>query len=114
MSILGGGHWYLRFRVPGADSGQKQGWGWGSLWSWAFESGGKSFKPTILRTHLSSRCVKLQSRFACNMIGKELKKYPLLLKELEDHLLEVEENFVSGGYHKNYVDLKLEHARIKR
>ncbi|EDM11853.1 rCG48598 [Rattus norvegicus] len=63
---------------------------------------------------LEARCVKLQSRFACNMIGKELKKYPLLLKELEDHLLEVEENFVSGGYHKNYVDLKLEHARIKR
>lgn len=63
---------------------------------------------------LEARCVKLQSRFACNTIGKELKKYPLLLKELEDHLLEVEQNFVSGGYHKNYVDLKLEHARIKR
>lgn len=75
---------------------------------------GKASSPSILRTHLSSRCVKLQIQFACDLIGKELKSYPILLRELEDHLLEVEENFIFGGYHKNYVDLKLEHARIKR
>lgn len=63
---------------------------------------------------MSSRCVTLQIRFACDLIGKELKAYPILLRDLEDHLLEVEENFIFGGYHKNYVDLKLEHARIKR
>lgn len=85
-----------------------------SLWSWVFESGGQSFKPTILRTHLSGRCVKLHIGYACDLIGKELKSYPILLRELEDHLLEVEENFIYGGHHKNSVDLKLEHARIKR
>lgn len=86
----------------------------GSLWPWAFKSVGQSFKPRILRTHLPSRCVKLQIQFACNLTSKEHDDYPFLLKELEDHLLEVEENFIFGGYHKNYVDLKLEHAKIKR
>lgn len=86
----------------------------GSLCSWAFKSGGQSFKPTILRTHLSIRCMKLQIQFAFDLIGKELNDYSFLLRELEDHLLEVEENFIFGGYHKNYVDLKIEHAKIKR
>lgn len=85
----------------------------GSQCSWAFKSGGQNLKPTILRTHLSIRSMKLQVQFALNLIGKELSEYQFLLKELEDQLLEVEENMF-GGYHKNYVDLKLEHARIKR
>ncbi|XP_031244561.1 cilia- and flagella-associated protein 46 isoform X3 [Mastomys coucha] len=68
----------------------------------------------VLIMELEARCVKLQIQFACNLTSKEHDDYPFLLKELEDHLLEVEENFIFGGYHKNYVDLKLEHAKIKR
>ncbi|XP_052029594.1 cilia- and flagella-associated protein 46 [Apodemus sylvaticus] len=68
----------------------------------------------FLIMELEARCMKLQIQFTFDLIGKELNDYSFLLRELEDHLLEVEENFIFGGYHKNYVDLKIEHAKIKR
>jgi hypothetical protein len=58
--------------------------------------------------------VKLRIQFACNLTDEEFNEHPFLLRELEDHLLEVEQNLIFGGYYKNYVDLKLDHAKIKR
>ncbi|XP_052617131.1 cilia- and flagella-associated protein 46 isoform X5 [Peromyscus californicus insignis] len=63
---------------------------------------------------LEARCVTLQIQLACNSVDGELLEYPLLLMDLEKHLLKVEENFIRSGYKKNCVDLKLEHARIKK
>lgn len=86
----------------------------GLLWSWAFEYGGETSVPTILRRFLTSRCVTLQIQLTCNSVDGELLEHPLLLMDLEKHLLKVEENFIRSGYKKKCVDLKLEHARIKK
>lgn len=86
-------------------------WAGGSRWSWAFESGGVSI---ILRRHLSSRCVKLHIQMTSNMTDREILECPLLLSDLESHLLETENNLMLSGCRKNCVDLKLEHVRIKR
>lgn len=68
----------------------------------------------FLIMELEARCVKLRIQFACNLTDEEFNEHPFLLRELEDHLLEVEQNLIFGGYYKNYVDLKLDHAKIKR
>uniref|UniRef100_A0A8C6QI67 Cilia and flagella associated protein 46 n=1 Tax=Nannospalax galili TaxID=1026970 RepID=A0A8C6QI67_NANGA len=67
----------------------------------------------FLTMELEARCVRLQIQVACSLIDKELES-PFLLTELEERLLEIEDNFILGGYKKKCVDLKLEHARIKR
>ncbi|CAO2583736.1 Cilia- and flagella-associated protein 46 [Lemmus lemmus] len=63
---------------------------------------------------LEARCVELQTQLACNLVNKELLEYPFLLLDLEKQLLEVQESLIRIGYKKKCVDLKLEHARIKK
>lgn len=47
-------------------------------------------------------------------MNKELLEYPFLLLDLEKQLLEVQESLTLSGCRKKCVDLKLEHARIKK
>lgn len=47
-------------------------------------------------------------------MNKELLEYPFSLLDLEKQLLEVQESLILSGYRKKCVDLKLEHARIKK
>lgn len=47
-------------------------------------------------------------------MNKERLEYPFLLLDLEKQLLEVQKSLVLSGYKKKCVDLKLEHARIKK
>ncbi|XP_038168284.1 cilia- and flagella-associated protein 46 [Arvicola amphibius] len=63
---------------------------------------------------LEARCVELQTQLACYLVNKELLEYPFLLLDLEKQLLEVQENLILSGNRKKCVDLKLEHARIKK
>ena len=86
----------------------------GLLWSWAFESGVENFSLHHPEKLLSNRCVELQTQLACNLVNKELLEYPFLLLDLEKQLLEVQENLIISGCKKKSVDLKLEHARIKK
>lgn len=74
----------------------------------------KTSVSTILRSCLSNRCVELQTQLACNLVNKELLEYPFLLLDLEKQLLEVQESLTLSGCRKKCVDLKLEHARIKK
>lgn len=63
---------------------------------------------------MSSRCVTLQVQLSFNLVDRELLECPFLLEDLEQHLLEVEKNLILNGYKKKCVDLKLEHAQIKK
>ncbi|XP_021083734.1 cilia- and flagella-associated protein 46 isoform X2 [Mesocricetus auratus] len=63
---------------------------------------------------LEVRCVTLQVQLSFNLVDRELLECPFLLEDLEQHLLEVEKNLILNGYKKKCVDLKLEHAQIKK
>lgn len=64
--------------------------------------------------YLSSRCVSLQIQDIQGAIDGEFPECLVLLKELDNRLLEIEEKLINCGYKENCVDIKLERAKIKR
>nr|XP_021493514.1 cilia- and flagella-associated protein 46 [Meriones unguiculatus] len=63
---------------------------------------------------LEARCLKLQILVATELIIEEDVKCPFVLSDIEQRLIEIQEKCEISGYQKNCVDLKLEHAKIKR
>ncbi|XP_035317165.1 cilia- and flagella-associated protein 46 isoform X1 [Cricetulus griseus] len=63
---------------------------------------------------LEARCVTLQVQLSFSLVDKALLECPFVLADLENHLVEVEEKFIQSGYKRKFVDLKLEHAQIKK
>ncbi|XP_021108879.1 cilia- and flagella-associated protein 46 isoform X3 [Heterocephalus glaber] len=62
----------------------------------------------------ASRCVSLQIQIIQDSPDSEFSECLVLLKELDNSLLEIEEKFINCGYKGNCVDIKLERAKIKR
>nr|XP_039321178.1 cilia- and flagella-associated protein 46 isoform X3 [Saimiri boliviensis boliviensis] len=65
-------------------------------------------------TDLEARCLSLRVRVAQESAVTEPTECSLLLKELDDSLLDIERRFIDCGYKENCVDVKLERAKIKR
>ncbi|KAK2099303.1 Cilia- and flagella-associated protein 46, partial [Saguinus oedipus] len=59
-------------------------------------------------------CLSLRVRVAQESAVTEPTEYSLLLKEMDDSLLDIERRFTECGYKENCVDVKLERAKIKR
>ncbi|XP_013358484.1 PREDICTED: cilia- and flagella-associated protein 46 isoform X2 [Chinchilla lanigera] len=68
----------------------------------------------FITTDLEARCVSLQIQIIQGSADSEFPECLVLLKELDNCLLEMEEKFINCGYKKNCVDIKLERAKIKR
>ncbi|XP_019062592.1 cilia- and flagella-associated protein 46 isoform X2 [Fukomys damarensis] len=68
----------------------------------------------FITTDLEARCVSLQIQIVQDSADSEFPECLVLLKELDSSLLEIEEKFINCGYKENCVDIKLEHAKIKR
>lgn len=101
--------WYL-IQCAWVDSGQKECCCDLGL----LDLVGETSVSTILRRYLSSRCVTLQVQLSFSLVDKALLECPFVLADLENHLVEVEEKFIQSGYKRKFVDLKLEHAQIKK
>uniref|UniRef100_A0A2K5ZBY5 Cilia and flagella associated protein 46 n=1 Tax=Mandrillus leucophaeus TaxID=9568 RepID=A0A2K5ZBY5_MANLE len=65
-------------------------------------------------TDLEARCLSLRVRVAQQSAVTEATECSLLLKDMDDSLLEIERKFIDCGYKENCVDVKLERAKIKR
>ncbi|XP_017369055.1 cilia- and flagella-associated protein 46 isoform X2 [Cebus imitator] len=65
-------------------------------------------------TDLEARCLSLRVRVAQESAVREPTECSLLLKEMDDSLLDIERRFIDCGYKENCVDVKLERAKIKR
>uniref|UniRef100_A0A2I3S9N7 Cilia and flagella associated protein 46 n=1 Tax=Pan troglodytes TaxID=9598 RepID=A0A2I3S9N7_PANTR len=65
-------------------------------------------------TDLEARCLSLRVRVAQHSAVTEPTECSLLLKEMDDGLLEIERKFIDYGCKENCVDIKLERAKIKR
>ncbi|KAL4698410.1 hypothetical protein H8959_011067 [Pygathrix nigripes] len=65
-------------------------------------------------TDLEARCLSLRVRVVQQSVVTEATECSLLLKEMDDSLLEIERKFIDCGYKENCVDVKLERAKIKR
>uniref|UniRef100_A0A0D9QWE0 Cilia and flagella associated protein 46 n=1 Tax=Chlorocebus sabaeus TaxID=60711 RepID=A0A0D9QWE0_CHLSB len=65
-------------------------------------------------TDLEARCLSLRVRVAQQSAVTEATECLLLLKDMDDSLLEIERKFIDCGYKENCVDVKLERAKIKR
>ncbi|XP_058291859.1 cilia- and flagella-associated protein 46 isoform X10 [Hylobates moloch] len=68
----------------------------------------------FMTTDLEARCLSLRVRVAQQSAVTEPTECSLLLKEMDDGLLEIERKFIACGYKENCVDVKLERAKIKR
>nr|XP_023417215.1 cilia- and flagella-associated protein 46 isoform X2 [Cavia porcellus] len=68
----------------------------------------------FIATDLEARCVSLQIQDIQGAIDGEFPECLVLLKELDNRLLEIEEKLINCGYKENCVDIKLERAKIKR
>ncbi|KAM6182244.1 cilia- and flagella-associated protein 46 [Erethizon dorsatum] len=68
----------------------------------------------FITTDLEARCVSLQIQVIQDSADGEFPGCSVLLKKLDNCLLEIEEKFINCGYKENCVDMKLEHAKIKR
>lgn len=60
------------------------------------------------------RCVDLRIQLARESADGDASHCAFLLKEMDEHLLEIEGEFMSCGYRENCVDVRLKRAKIKR
>ncbi|EPY85357.1 hypothetical protein CB1_000385007 [Camelus ferus] len=68
----------------------------------------------FMTTDLEARCVRLQIQASQEPAEGESPVCSSLLMEMDDHLLGIEEKFISCGCQEKCVEIKLERAKLKR